>query len=76
MELTLSDVKTKELLMEVIIELIQQRREVFVDLFTEVMEEVGLANAIREGRTNEFVSEDRIIHKVRCTRNEETYYDE
>jgi len=61
MELILSDVKTKELLMEVIIELIQQRREVFVDLFTEVMEEVGLANAIREGRTNEFVSEDRIL---------------
>lgn len=60
MELTLNDVKTKELLMEVIIELIQQRREVFVDLFTEVLEEVGLANAIREGRTNEFVSEDRI----------------
>ncbi len=61
MELIINDVKTRELLMEVILELIQQRREVFVDILMEAMEEIGLANAIREGRTNEFVSEDRIL---------------
>jgi len=43
------------------IELLQQRREVFVEIILEALEEVGLANAIREGRTNDFVSEDRIL---------------
>ncbi len=61
MELIINDVKTKELLTEVMIELLQQRREVFVEIILEALEEVGLANAIREGRTNDFVSEDRIL---------------
>jgi vacuolar-type H+-ATPase catalytic subunit A/Vma1 len=61
MELIINDVKTKELLTEVVIELIQQRREVFLEIIQEALEEVGLANAIREGRTDEFVSEDRIL---------------
>jgi hypothetical protein len=60
MELIINDVKTKELLTEVVIELLQQRREVFLEIIQEALEEVGLANAIREGRTDEFVSEDRI----------------
>ena len=61
MELIINDVKTKELLTEVVIELLQQRREVFLEIIQEALEEVGLANAIREGRTDDFVSEDRIL---------------
>ena len=60
MELTISDEKTKELLTEVVIEMIKQKREIFYEIIVEAMEEVGLANAIIEGRKNEFVSEENI----------------
>ncbi len=61
MEQTISDEKTKELLAEVLVEMIREKREVFYEIVLEAMEEVGLANAIREGRTNEFVGEDEIM---------------
>lgn len=62
MELIISDEKTKELLTEVIIEMIKQKREIFYEIILEALEEVGLANAIIEGRKDEFVSEDRILN--------------
>ena len=61
MELAISDEKTKELLTEVIIEMIKQKREIFYDIILEALEEVGLAKAIVEGRKNDFVSEDKIL---------------
>ncbi len=59
MELTISETKAKELLKEVIIELAQERRDLFFEIILEAFEEIGLANAIREGRQNEFVSLDQ-----------------
>jgi len=61
MELAISDEKTKELLTEVIVEMIKQKREIFYDIILEALEEVGLAKAIIEGRKDDFVSEDRIL---------------
>jgi hypothetical protein len=61
MELTISDKKTKELLTEVLIEMMQQKREVFYEIFLDALEDVGLANAITEGRQDDFVGEDKII---------------
>jgi hypothetical protein len=61
MELTISETKAKELLKEVIIELAQERRDLFFEIILEAIEEIGLANAIREGRQNEFVSEESIV---------------
>ncbi len=57
MELTVEERQTKELLREILLELLQEKRSEFYDLVLEVMEEIGLANAIREGRQNDFVSE-------------------
>ncbi|CAA9889442.1 conserved hypothetical protein [Candidatus Methylobacter favarea] len=61
MELSISDEKTKELLTEVIVELLKTKREVLYDVVLEALEEVGLANAISEGRKNDFVSDDEIF---------------
>ena len=61
MEVTISETKAKELLKEVIIELAQERRDLFFEIILEAIEEIGLANAIREGRQNEFVSEESIV---------------
>ncbi|BAP56634.1 hypothetical protein THII_2337 [Thioploca ingrica] len=61
MELMISDEKTKELLEEVLIDLIKNRRELFYEVILEALEEVGLANAVTEGRKNEFVAEEEIF---------------
>ena len=57
MELTIDEAHTKKLLKEIMIELINDRQDLFFELIMEVIEEVGLAAAIREGRQNEFVDE-------------------
>ena len=46
---------------EAVIEIIKEKRKVFYEILLEAIEEVGLANAIREGRKNKFVGEDRIL---------------
>jgi hypothetical protein len=61
MELTISDEKTKELLTEVLVEMIKEKRELFQEIVLEAIKEVGLANAIIEGRQDKFVSEAEII---------------
>ncbi len=60
MELTISEAQAKVLLKEVVLELVQEKRDLFCELIVEALEEIGLANAIREGRQNEFVSEQAI----------------
>jgi len=62
MQLTISDEKTKELLTEVLVEMIRDKREVFREIVLEAIEEVGLANAIAEGRQNNFVGEEKIVN--------------
>jgi len=61
MELHISDEKTKELLSEVVVELLKTKKNLLYDVIIEFLEDVGLANAIAEGRTNEFISEDEIV---------------
>jgi hypothetical protein len=50
MELSISDDKTKELLTEVMIELLRTKRDLIRDILMEALEEVGLANAKRSSR--------------------------
>jgi hypothetical protein len=60
MELTLNETQAKSLLKEVILELVQERRDWFFEVMVEALEEIGLANAIQEGRRNEFVDERQV----------------
>lgn len=61
MELVISDEKFKELIKEILIEMIKEKRDLFYELILEAMEEAGLAKAISEGRKDNFVSEDQIL---------------
>ncbi len=61
MQILLNDEKIRELLTEVLIDLIKTRKDLFADIFQETLEEVGLGNAIAEGRKNEFVPEENIF---------------
>jgi hypothetical protein len=65
MELTINEEQAKELLKEVLVELMEEKRELFFEVMLEAIEETGLANAIREGRQNEFVSEEQILAILR-----------
>jgi len=60
-QLTINDEKMKDFMKEIIIEMIQEKRDIFYEIILEAMEEVALANAITEGRENNFVGEDRIL---------------
>jgi hypothetical protein len=48
--------------------MIKQKREVFYEIILEAMEDVGLANAIIEGRKNDFVCEDNILKILNNTK--------
>ena len=61
MEIAFDDAKTKELLKEVVIELVKDKRDLFHEIIMEALEEIALANAIKEGRQNDFVNEDKIF---------------
>ena len=50
--ISLNDEQTKALLTEVVIDLIQNKREVLHEIMLEALEEVGLANAITHRSLN------------------------
>ncbi len=60
MALTINEAQTKELLKEVVLELVTEKRGEFYEIIVEAMEEIVVAQAIREGRRDEFVSEEQI----------------
>jgi len=60
-EITLDETKLKELMKTAILELLQEHKEVFYDLLAEVIEEIALENAIKEGENTEPVSRDSIF---------------
>ena len=57
----INDEKTKEILTEMMIEIIKNRKDLFYEIVVEAIEEIGLANAIQEGREDNFVSEETIF---------------
>ena len=59
--LSLEDQHTKELMKQAPLELFQERRDLFYNLFEEVLEDVGLANAMREGENSGIVSEKEVM---------------
>ena len=61
MELTINDDKMKTLLREIIVEMIQEKKDIFYEIVVEAIEEVALANAIIEGRKDNFIEEEQIL---------------
>ena len=60
-EITLDETKLKELLKTAIIELLEEQKEEFSELLTEVLEDIGMKNAIQEGENTETVSREQIF---------------
>jgi len=60
-QLTLDDGKLKELFKEALAEVLQERKDWFQGVFTEVIEEVALSKAIEEGAMSEVVTKEEIL---------------
>jgi hypothetical protein len=58
--ITLDEKEFKTLLKEALTELFQERQDLFLAIVAEALEDIGLANAIREGRKDDFVSRKEI----------------
>jgi len=51
----------KQVLKEALSEALREERDFFHDLVTEVLEDIALSAAIREGQESEFVSRDDVM---------------
>ena len=56
MIVTLEEGKMRDLLKDIMLELLEERPEIFHDLLLEALEDTGLLNAILEGESSEAVS--------------------
>ena len=61
LEKALDDSQLKVLLKQAILELLEEQRDVFYDLFAEIMEDLAMVQAIKEGAGTEPVSRDEIF---------------
>ena len=59
-EIVLDEAKAKDLVREVLLEMLQDRQSDVYALLVEAVEEAALARAIREGRRGEYVAEDEV----------------
>jgi hypothetical protein len=59
--LSVEDKHTKDLMKQALLELFEERRDLFYELFEELFEDVGLANAMREGENSSVVSEKEVM---------------
>ncbi len=55
----------KEVFKQAFAELLQERRDLLYDVFTEVLEDIPLANAIKEGEETEIVSREQVFNLER-----------
>ncbi len=61
---SLDDAKLKALLKDILVELLEERREEFSDLLLEALEDLALARAIREGEGTGLVNKQEILRII------------
>jgi hypothetical protein len=60
-ELSLNENQLKDLMKAAILEIFQERRDLFQDLITEALEDIAMVKAIDEGKDSETVSRETIF---------------
>ncbi|MFH7243647.1 MAG: hypothetical protein ACHWZW_12440 [Spirulina sp.] len=61
LESSLSETQIKELIKSAILEIFQERRDLFQDLVAEALEDLALVKAIDEGKDSDAVSREAIF---------------
>jgi Asp-tRNA(Asn)/Glu-tRNA(Gln) amidotransferase C subunit len=62
--LSIEDAHLKDLLKQAILELMQERKEEFEEIFAEVIEDFALARAIKEGESTPTVSKTEVLQAL------------
>lgn len=62
METVIKNKHLKDTFKEALIEVLETRKDLLVDAFTEAIEETGLLNAIKDGDKNDLVKEEVIMN--------------
>ena len=58
---SIEEARLKELLKAAIVEVLEERRELVLDVFEEALEDVALVRAIEEGERSPLVSRDEVF---------------
>jgi Asp-tRNA(Asn)/Glu-tRNA(Gln) amidotransferase C subunit len=62
--ITIDDNQLKALLKQALLELFQEKNELFYEAFAEVIEELGLIKAIKEGQTSPTIDKARVFEAL------------
>jgi hypothetical protein len=65
--ISVEELYLKDLLKQAILELVQERRDLFQDILVEALEDLALARAIEEGESTEVVSKVEILQILEGT---------
>ena len=60
-EISLDEGRIKELMKQAVLEVLKERRDLIYDVFAEVIEDLALANAIKEGESTESVTREEVF---------------
>jgi len=60
-EISLDEGRIKELMKQAMLELLKERRDLIYDVFAEVIEDLALTNAIKEGDSTESVKREEVF---------------
>lgn len=61
-QLSVDEKKLKNLLKETLIEVIDQKKDMFHDIVAEAIEDIALTNAIKEGESTESTSREEVFN--------------
>jgi hypothetical protein len=59
--ITMDESQVKDLFKQALLELFDERRDLFYGLFAEILEDAGMVNAIREGQGTYTVSREEVF---------------
>ena len=60
-KLSVDEKKLKDLLKETLIEVIEQKKDLFHDIVAEAIEDIAITNAIKEGESTESISREEVF---------------
>ncbi len=60
-QLSVDEEKLKDLLKETLIEVIEQKKDLFHDIVAEAIEDIAITNAIKEGESTESISREEVF---------------
>jgi len=61
MQTIADDNRLRKIIKEALIEAVQERKDIFYDLISEIIEDIAMTNAIRDGEKTEKVSREEVF---------------